>query len=404
MTATVVLLIVCIVGVSILIGAFGHSKYRNIVNPVTVFLMQDVGMYTILSSAVTIGLSSAVGIEAALLGALIYLAGFSLAFLLPQFAIFGRLASVLVEFIDSGRPFGFSLAKLAIMVLGCGVIFCLLIAFSSAGILWLLDPRTAYITGRAGMGPIFLMLQWGLMAMLVYVIWTRRPGLAMMVFYCALYSVAAQLTGSKANIIYGWSFAALYYHYYIRKIPTILIILAPFAAVGMVAGLLYLQGSYSNVLGAFAYFRDYAENTGVFLTRFSEFDYQLGYGALSDLWFYVPRAVVGSKPFEYGLTLIHAKLFPGAAAAGNTPGILPWALNYLDFGLIGVFVGGIVVGVARRAAYEAFLANMNSIFAFLLMVQIALGGIFAYATLPLMIVLGICLSIFYRKRYERPIG
>lgn len=398
MTDAVALLIACTIGVSALIGTMGYIKYRNIVNPVTVFVMLDIGVYTLLSSAVAITLASAVGIEAVLLGALIYLAGFGLAFLLPQFAIVGQIAAALVKRVDSGRPFGFSFAKLAFMALGCAMLLGLLITFSSAGMLWLQDPRAAYLTGRAGMGPIFLMLQWGLMAILVYTIWTLRPGVVVMAFCCALYSIAAQLTGSKANILFGWIFAGLYYHFYIRKIPAILVVLAPIGAVGLVAGLLYLQGSYSNVLGAFAYFRDYAEVAGIFLSRFDEFDFQFGYGAFSSLWFYIPRALVDTKPYEYGLTLIHAKLFPGYAEAGHTPGVLPWALSYLDFGFWGVFFGGIAVGVTRRAAYEAFLANRNSIFAFLLMVQIALGGIFAYVTLPLMIALGICLSIFYRKR------
>lgn len=388
----------CLLGLVVLFILMGARRYRNIINPITVFCLLDIGLLSIVSAAVTLQLGVGHGIDLVLFNVAIYMTGFGLAFLLPQFAIFARIATMLIERVDSGRPFGFSFAKLALMALGCVMLLGLLIAFSSAGMLWLQDPRTAYITGRAGMGPIFLMLQWGMMAMLVYTIWTLRPGVLVMAFWCVLYSVAVQLTGSKANILYGWIFAGLYYHFYIRKIPAILVLLAPIGAVGLVAGLLYLQGSYSNVLSAFAYFRDYAEVAGIFLSRFDEFDFQLGYGAFSSLWFYVPRVLVDTKPFEYGLTLIHATLFPGYAAAGHTPGVLPWALNYLDFGFAGVFFGGIVVGVTRRAVYEAFLANRNSIFAFLLMVQIALGGIFAYVTLPLMIVLGICLSIFYRKR------
>jgi hypothetical protein len=180
--------------------------------------------------------------------------------------------------------------------------------------------------------------------------------------------------------------------------PAVLVLSAPFVALIAFLMLLFLQGSYVDVWSGISYFKDYAETTGQFLLRFDEFDLQWGYGSLSDFWFYVPRALYPEKPFEYGLTLIHKVLFPGSAELGSTPGVLPWALAYLDFGVVGVFFSGVFAGFIRRGAYESFLANQRSILAFVLMIQLSLMPVFAYATLPLIVIIGVLLVIFMRKK------
>jgi len=85
------------------------------------------------------------------------------------------------------------------------------------------------------------------------------------------------------------------------------------------------------------------------------FVFRYGVASLSDLWFYVPRVLYPAKPFEYGLSLIYQILFPGMTELGHTPGILPWSLAYLDFGVLGVFVCGVFSGFLKRLSYDFFL-------------------------------------------------
>jgi hypothetical protein len=152
-----------------------------------------------------------------------------------------------------------------------------------------------------------------------------------------------------------------------------------------------------NPLEAFSsYFKEYFDTTAQFLWRFDEFGYRYGGAAVSDLWFYVPRGLFPDKPYEYGLTLIHQVLFPGMAETGNTPGILPWATAYLDFGVIGVFVSGILGGLWQRAAFEYFLKHRHSFFAFLLMMQFALFPPLPFATAGMTFILAIGFCIYFR--------
>jgi hypothetical protein len=162
--------------------------------------------------------------------------------------------------------------------------------------------------------------------------------------------------------------------------------------------LLVAQGAYADLLEALDYFKDYVATTASFLGRFDEFGFRFGSASLSDLWFYVPRSIYPAKPFEYGLSLIHQVLFPGMAELGNTPGILPWALPYLDFGTFGVFASGVIGGMFKRLAYEFFLERRNSIFAFVLVMQLALFPIFIYANLPLSILIAFLLARYARLR------
>lgn len=218
------------------------------------------------------------------------------------------------------------------------------------------------------------------------------------VFGVVIYSCAAYFTGSKANILAALVLTGVYYNFFVQRISAPVILAAPFLVLVAFLGLLVLFGSFSDMWIALGYFQDYARTTGMFLQSFDEFELQWGYGLLSDLWFYVPRALYPDKPYEYGAGLIHKVLFPGAAEQGHTPGILPWALGYLDFGAVGVFFAGFFAGFVRRGAYESFLANKSNVFAFVLMIHLSLFPVFAYANLPMIIVIGGGLALFMRKR------
>ena len=89
-------------------------------------------------------------------------------------------------------------------------------------------------------------------------------------------------------------------------------------------------------------------------------------------------------------------MLPGAYEAGYAPGFLNWSLAYLDFGWIGVLGAGVMKGLLERAGYEQFLRNRNSFFAFAMMMQISIWGIFAFASLGVAIVWCAAQAVFLR--------
>lgn len=379
----------------------GRYRYRYAINPLFIFAVFDIGFLTILSAIVAKSISGGqdLGLSEVLYLSVLYILGFFLIFLPQRLNLPRQVFNSLVKFCPKNSSLlGFGGVNQLCLVLVAIFLFILLAYVSGAGLLWFTDSRQAYQSFRAGSGPIYVMVQWALLISLMYYIWCRKPRLAALAWAVCLYSLAAYFTGSKVNILAGAMLAGFYYYFFIRKVPAVLIILAPIVGLGFFLILLVLQGSYSDIYSTMSYFRDYALTTGQFLVRFDEFGYQWGYGMLSDLWFYIPRAIYPDKPFEYGIALIHKVLFPGAAAQGHTPGVLPWALAYLDFGAVGVFFSGLVNGFIRRGAYESFLANKTNILAFILMVQLSLLPVFAYATLPMIIVIGILTAIYMQKK------
>lgn len=395
------ILIVAICFFSGFLIQFSIFRYAHVINPISLFFIFDIGVLTLLSAVVARELNGdqEVGLTSVLYLTIVYMGGFLLASIPRRFHLPCRLFNGLLSVVgkSANLPKYSHLNQLFLIALTFGLFFLLMQA-SGAGMLWITDSRLAYQSYRAGVGLIYLLVQWTLLASLLYYLWTKNPKLPELFFLVFIYSIMAYFTGSKANILFGAILSGIYYNFFIKRISTSLFLLAPFITLGIFLVLLLLQGSYSDTFSAISYFRDYTETTGKFLLRFDEFELQWGYGVLSDLWFYVPRALYSDKPFEYGIVLIHKVLFPGGAEQGHTPGVLPWALSYLDFGAVGVFIFGFIAGFVRRGAYESFLNNQKSIFAFVIMAQLSLIGIFAYATLPLITAIAIFLDLFVRKR------
>jgi len=395
------LLVIFVACLAALLVLFGIRRYHYAINPLFIFAFFDIGLLTVLSGAVAYGLSDGMelGLTTVLYLSMVYILGFFLIFLPRRFyfpcLLFNGLLAVVGKTRGSAGYGGVSQWLLIMIAL---VLFYFLMISSGAGLLWLTDPRLAYLSYRAGSGYIYLMVQWVLLATLIYYIWTRKPRLTGLLWVVCLYSLAAYFTGSKSNMLAGIIVAGVYYNFYVKAVPWLLVVSGPFLMLGMFLVLLNLQQSYSGIVPALSYFRDYVETTAQFLVRFDEFGLHWGYAMFSDLWFYVPRVLYEEKPFEYGVVLIHKVLFPGAAAQGHTPGILPWALAYLDFGVIGVFVSGMFTGFMRRGAYESFLANRENSLAFILMIQLSLIPVFAYATFPFILVIGFFMVLFMRKR------
>ena len=140
------------------------------------------------------------------------------------------------------------------------------------------------------------------------------------------------------------------------------------------------------------YFADYVRTAVLFIDQFDQ-KYKWGSVTLSELWFYVPRALYESKPYEYGLTYIHEALFPGMAELGHTPGVLPWITAYLDFWVVGVFAFGLISGMVRRGVFEAYIYDKSNPLGFILMVQVSIYPVFIYATILITLILASMLAL-----------
>jgi hypothetical protein len=146
--------------------------------------------------------------------------------------------------------------------------------------------------------------------------------------------------------------AIFYYDLLIGRIPRWIILLAVLVVLVGISALQLLQGTAASIADTVGYF-DYFHNTALFLDGMgNRFHFTWGATWLSSFWGYVPRGLFPYKPYAYGIAAIMEDFQPGAAELGSTDGILPWAASYLDFGVFGVAVEGLILGFVAKAVFE----------------------------------------------------
>jgi oligosaccharide repeat unit polymerase len=243
------------------------------------------------------------------------------------------------------------------------VAFFALLIIASDTTEWITSPRTAYQTSRAGAGVWWALSQ--SMLVLLFAAWIsrRRRSAAGVVAFCLVCACGAYFLGSKAYMLYPFVLGAFYYEHTIQKIPRLLMLIGGLCMVSLMLVLQLLQGTASTIVDTIAYF-DYFPNTAMFIADFDrQFEHTWGGTWLSSLWQYIPRGVYHDKPFIFGQAVIMETYNPGAGERGNTPGILPWAGAYLDFGAIGVAIEGLIMGEISKGAFRLLKkrADMTSL-------------------------------------------
>ena len=384
-----------------LVALFGIRRYGTPLNPVTFHALYETALTTLLSGIVAYKLLplapySATDMVHTVALSSLYLLSFTAPFLmrgrLPSraFAVFMRVLRLhAVE--QASR---YRLSKFALL-LGCAALcFAGLAIAGGGGILWLTDTRTAYLRFRTGAGYFWLLTIWFTTTAFIYYLWARRPTGLRLAWATSCFTVLAYLTGSKIVILCIFVTTLAYYEFLVRHIPTAKVALAGAGAVAAFFVLLVFQSSMT-LLNLFSYFEHFDVTTR-FVARFNEFGYSYGAGWLSELWFYVPRALYPEKPLEYGALLVPARLFPGAYEQGYAPGFLVWSLSYLDFGWVGVAVAGWIRGIFTRGIYEYYLAHRFSLFAFVFMMQFSLWWVLAFATFPITVIWSVAIALLFR--------
>lgn len=348
---------------------FSLYLYRNIFNPLAIFACINVGLFTVGSYFNMIffrlefldypvnSLNHAVWIS------VIWLTAFSLSFLPVSKWIYHKYSLPIHLGLfkkNNYIPYYFILALVTIFSF---IALCL----SSNATEWLTNPRLAYAYHRVGVGHYYIGFVWSALILFTSILFFQRPKLWGLLIWVSIFVTILFFSGKKSIIISLFVIACLYYHFYIKNFS---LLKSSLLALIIFLVLILLISVHSNqsFLSALSYF-DYIDTTAKFLHRFDEFGYYLGYTFISEYWVLVPRMYFPEKPFDFGHSLIHAVLYPGLAESGHTSGYLMWSPYYLDFGLIGVFIYGFVLGIFKRYIFNKFLLNKNSFILFCLSIH-----------------------------------
>jgi oligosaccharide repeat unit polymerase len=348
-------------------------KYRTLLNPVTFF-----GAYFFMASVVGPGLyivlhlpnASDDALTTSIILSAVYFGVFAVAYLWRP----SPLSGLLIKLVQYTRPFQLrgagDVAGLAIPVLLAEFVLCwlLLVVGSGAGALWITAPREAYQSHRAGAGVWWSLTQATLMLSFICCVFrfatTRKRTAGLSLGFAAM----ASMLGSKASTLAYFVMALFLWHYRIGPIKSRVVLSAGAGLVALVVLTQMFYGNTESILGAFLYF-DYFIVSARFIDAFHNFGFRWGTLALSQGWYYVPRALYPDKPFGYGPSAITEWMYPGAASDGYTPGILQWTAPYADFGVIGVIVAGVLTAWVSKAAYEYFV-QARTIFSAAILAQI----------------------------------
>jgi hypothetical protein len=385
----------------LLVALFGIRRYGTPLNPLTFLALYETALTTLLSGIVAYTLLPLAPYSASDMVGTVALSGLYLLSFAAPFFLRGRLPSRafaacmrLLRLHSVEQATRYRLSKFALL-LGCAMLcFTGLAIFGGGGILWLTDTRTAYLKFRSGAGYFWLLSIWFITTAFIYYLWARRPKGMRLAWAMSCFTVLAYLTGSKMVILCMFVTTLTYYEFLVRHVSTVKVAVAGAGAVGGFFVLLVFQSSMT-LVNLFSYFEHFDVTTR-FLARFNEYGYHWGAGWLSELWFYVPRALYPGKPLEYGALLVPARLYPGAYEQGYAPGFLGWSLSYLDFGWVGVMLAGWLRGIFNRGVYEYYLSHRYNLFAFVFMMQFCLWWVLAYATFPITVLWSIAIALLFR--------
>lgn len=263
-----------------------------------------------------------------------------------------------------------SLTYCAGLLVASIVLFGLLVRDSSAGGLWLINPRMAYLSGRAGSGHWYVLSQTCLfLAYLGWLYYGRIRDRGVLLLGTLLCIAAFSYFGSKAAMVGVIMAGGIYYNFYVRAFTFAEVAVAAGVGVPMVLVSPWLQGNFESLKETLQYY-DYFDNAARYLGKADSFGPNYGGSFLSSLWEYVPRRLVPDKPFAYGSVVVNEHFYPGAAEVGYTPGYLPWIPLHLDFGVAGVVLGASGLGFLNKAVYTYFL-RYRSFLGLLCFLQVA---------------------------------
>ena len=308
--------------------------------------------------------------------------------------VFNFLASMLTLGTDKQMlPSHLLKGGVTTLVVLSGVCFCLLMATSGAGFLWITDSRTAYINNKTGVGVLWILTYSCLALAYIFALFlnsnpasvtmsTLRSHIWAMLKLLIPYCAVVYFLGSKQLIISLGVIGLVFFNYVLYPVqPRVFFFLVTLGLLVILA-LQIVQGTAKSLADAIIY-GDYFQNTSKFLQRFDEFGgYKYGGIAISNLWSYIPRALYPDKPNAYGSLLVDQIIYPGSADAKYFPGMAPWVGDYLDAGIVGTALSGVETGLFMGWAHNYYRKHSNNVIRFIVLLQIGFGLLFPFVPMP----------------------
>lgn len=392
-------LFVIYIFITLFFGFYGMFKYKTLLNPLSI----SIAMFAI---SVIIALPFYYVVDSAtpkeyisysIIISIVYLLSFSLAFFI-KFTFFDK---IYYGFMVYFKLHGEERRKRykSIVFVGFLLIFILLfitlMIHSGAGLRWIENPRLAYMNYRSGSGHLYAAARWVLLTAFIFYLWFKNPKAMKAVFTTFAFSFLAYFFGSKGFILYFWIVLIFYWHYLVKPIKNVTLILAGISIFVLFLSIQLLQGTAKDISDTIKYFT-YFDATSRFLTKFNEVGFQYGQAFISQFWSMVPRDLFPSKPYVYGQYIIHETLQPGLLEKGRAIGILGWTRYYLDFGIVGVSLVAFFSGAIVKTFYHYFLQNRDNPYGFIIMMQYGVLSIYNYAAGIVFVVIILLLSTWLR--------
>ena len=384
--------------IAVILSLFGIRKYKTILNVLTIKLI-------IFSISVVIAIPYYVLFQSdapeeakdlAAMLSIIYIISIAIPFFINTnyiLRVYERfLACIKFDYECNLKSYK-TTVFLSVLIIA-SISYILLMFKSEAGMLWITNPRDAYMDYRQGVGHFYALTMWSLMLSYIYFLWTRRPKKGGVILTLS-FSFLAYFLGSKGFIICFWIVFALYWEYMVKRIKKMNVIIIGIIIFSLFLAVQFLQGTARELSDGIKYFV-YFEATSRFLSLIDEVGYQYGGAFIGQFWEIVPRALVPNKPVVYGHYIIHETLNPGLLETGRAVGVLEWTKFYLDFGIFGVFFGGLSYGVIIKTIYAHFLKNRKNIVSFMIMLQFGVISIFNYANSLIILILLVMFSLLLR--------
>ena len=276
--------------------------------------------------------------------------------------------------------------------LALGILSVLLLASQQFGVAnWILSPRQGYQYYRSAEGHWYTLavncLAVGASLILLF---SGSP----IAFILGVIPVTflVYLLGSKAFFLQFAAFIIIALLFKRVRIALYLVpVIGAFAGFGMLQN--FAQAGFSSSIKNVAQYFDYFRNSmlAVRLFDLQYLDYFYGEILRSSYWGSVPRALVPSKPYVYGILNLNEILWPGLAKMGHTPAFSGGIDGYADLGWWGViiqpFIGFgtpflAVVYVLTAAVYRDFLKLTPTPIGILAVVVAFAPGVLSFLGFP----------------------
>jgi hypothetical protein len=373
------------------------KRFRDIINPVTGALASTAAVTCLLSAAASclqfdgsqhsepalkvVMAVSSVFIVAVVFGALIRIRPMEIC-----------LSAVLRRKTASVGVMG-PLPASAVFLLASTALLAIVAIIGGGGIVWIQNPRMAYLTSRAGAGLPWAASGWALTIAVTLLIYQTRSLVGRMTIVALGCLLGLQL-GTKAIPLALVVISLMHQHWCVKPVRPLGWGLAGITLAAAFSCLLWLQ-RYDDLTGLpINYFAEYSTSAARGIDMLGPDGWWFtGSAWTTSMWEFVPRSMVAEKPFAYGIVLLLEELNPGMAELGHTAGVPSWILGFMEAGLPGVMAMGFAMGQLHSAVFHVIGRRVNGPADLLLLIQVGVFPILLYSN-PISTI-----SIYYLLRF-----